>query len=366
MGSAVYYIPQDGGHAGMAEKLRSFLADLDLPWVKSNSKIGVKVHWGEPGNITFLPSDYAKATVSTLIEKGATPFLFDTTTLYHGDRRDPVDNLWTAHRHGFGYNETGAPVLVGDGISGKDIVELPVPGNPTNQKSVKVASLVNYVDGIVTVSHFKGHMASGFGGAIKNIAMGMASRATKQVMHAEVIPELKQAKCTGCGVCVRICPENAIAMFDEYPKVDRNKCVGCAECIAMCPEGAYRILWSTTPEKFLEKMVETATAVCDRLSGRMLHIEILANITPECDCMSRPMEPLTSDLGILVSADPVAIDAASCDIFNGAEPLENTQIRKNRGDYILQLFPSIPYRYQFEYAGSLGASSGEYELIVVK
>lgn len=365
MSNKVYFIRWAGSHEKTAIKLRDFLSNLEIPFISNDSKIGIKVHWGEPGNVTFLPPDYTRETAQYVLNKKGKPFIFDTTTLYRGERRDPIDNLFTAHKHGFDYHGTGAPALVADGIMNKDIVEIPVPGEPNRQKSVKVASLVDYVDGIITVSHFKGHIASGFGGVIKNMSMGMASRATKQVMHAEVKPEFNRTKCSSCGVCVDHCPVDAISMPDEYPEIDMDLCIGCAECIAICPEGAYRVLWNSSAEVFLEKLVETAAAVNHRLPGKLLHIQILASIAPECDCMGRKMKPLVEDIGILVGEDVLAVDVAACDLFNRAEPVSGAEITKGKGDFIEQLYPSVPYRHQFKYGLSLGLGKIDYELIEV-
>jgi len=366
MKSKVYFIPWRGNHEEMAERLTEHLETNNPPFLKSKAKIGIKVHWGEPGNITFLPPDYARSVAQTVLNSGAKPFIFDTTTLYRGERRDPIDNLFTAHKHGFDYSGTGAPAVVADGMMGHDVVEIPVPGKSKWQKKVKVASVVDYADGVITVSHFKGHLASGFGGAIKNISMGMASRATKQIMHAEVKPEFSPKRCTSCGICADHCPADAIEIDGEYPNIDMNLCIGCAECIAICPTGAYRILFNSTPEAFLEKLVETAAAVNSRMTGRMMHVQILASIAPQCDCMGREMEPLVNDIGILIGDDVLAVDIAACDLFNKAKPYEGAEIEDGKGDYITQLFPGVPYRYQFEYASALGLGSLNYELIEIQ
>ncbi|HDR91475.1 MAG TPA: DUF362 domain-containing protein [candidate division Zixibacteria bacterium] len=366
MRSKVYFIPWRGNHEEMAGRLAEHLALNKPPFLNSQAKIGIKVHWGEPGNVTFLPADYARAVAQTVLKGGAKAFIFDTTTLYRGERRDPVDNLFTAHKHGFDYSGTGAPAVVADGMMGLDIVEISVPGEPKRQKKVKVSSVVDYANGVITVSHFKGHLASGFGGVIKNISMGMASRATKQVMHAEVKPEFKASKCNSCGICGEHCPVDAIKMDCDYPSIDMELCIGCAECIAICPSGAYRILWNSTPEAFLEKLVETAAAVNSRMAGRMMHVQILASIAPECDCMGHKMEPLVDDIGILIGDDVLAVDVAACDLFNRVKPLESAEIEGGKGDYIIQLYPDVPYRHQFEYAEFLGLGSMDYELIEIQ
>jgi len=349
----------------MASALSSLLKHIELPWVVEGARIGIKLHWGEPGNITFLPPDYARSVAGDISRRGARPYICDTTTLYRGQRRNALDNLWVAHQHGFGYDSTGAPVLIADGVTGTDVISILVPGEPLHQQTVKVASVIDQLDGIITLSHFKGHLASGFGGVLKNLAMGFASRATKQIMHADVTPELNEDKCTGCAVCAEVCPADAVKMKNERPVFNLERCIGCAECIAMCHDGALRILWNASSSTFVEKLAETAAAVCDRIGDRMLHIQVIANVTSECDCMKRKMKPIVPDCGIIVSTDPVALDSAACDIVNNVKPLPDAGISPKDGDIIKALYPEVPYRRQLEYAELLGMGSVRYELIEV-
>jgi len=363
--SPVYYIPFRGNHAQMARRLADFLLELDLPWIKPQSHIGIKLHWGEAGNETYQPIEYAREIGGFILQREAIPFGFDTTTLYRHRRRTVVDSLWTAQNHGFHSGEVGFPFLVADGISGLDTIELRTPSKAKNLKKVQAISLLEHVDGIINLSHFKGHIASGVGGAIKNISMGMTSRATKQMMHADVEPILEEEKCTSCGRCVKICSENAISIASDHAVIDIGRCVGCAECIAICPEGALKIIWTTDRNKFLEKLAESAAAINDKIGRRMIHLNLLVNITSLCDCQGTKMKPIFPDIGIAISQDPIAVDIASADLVNKCKPLNNSELNEDDEDKIGLLHPDIPWRRQFEYGETLGIGTCEYELIEV-
>jgi len=195
--------------------------------------------------------------------------------------------------------------------------------------------------------------------------MGMTSRATKQMMHADVEPILEEEKCTSCGRCVKICSENAISIASDHAVIDIGRCVGCAECIAICPEGALKIIWTTDRNKFLEKLAESAAAINDKIGRRMIHLNLLVNITSLCDCQGTKMKPIFPDIGIAISQDPIAVDIASADLVNKCKPLNNSELNEDDEDKIGLLHPDIPWRRQFEYGETLGIGTCEYELIEV-
>lgn len=318
--------------------LSSLLEDIQSPFV-AGTTVGIKLHWGERGNQSFLPPVYTKEIVAWLFAQGTKPFVFDTTALYSGGRRTGIDALKTAEEHGYTGDYLGCPVVIADGMDGRDIVE--IPAGFKYFKTVQVASVTEKAEGFVIFSHFKGHMAAVFGGAIKNISMGFASRAQKQRMHSDARPSLKREKCTRCGVCVEVCPAGAAKSADDgYPVYDLDTCIGCAQCIGLCPEMALKILWSTDDKVFQEKLVETAAAVWNRIKGRSVVINALLNITAECDCLPGENPPMFHDLGFVGGYNPVAVDAESLKLI-GTEPFEKAH-------------PNIPWRRQFEYAKEIG------------
>ena len=321
-----------------AKELSSLLGDLKSPFKKGDT-VGIKLHWGEKGNRSYLAPDYAREIAQWLRKQGTKPFVFDTTALYSGGRRIASDSLRTAQEHGYTEKFLGCPVIIADGAEGRDVVD--IPADFKHFKTVQVASVVEKTDGFVIFSHFKGHMAAVFGGAIKNISMGFASRAQKQRMHSDVRPYMKREKCTRCGTCVEVCPSGAAQLDDEgYPVYDHETCIGCAQCIALCEEMALKIMWNTEDKIFQEKLIETAAAVWKRIAGRTVMINALINIATECDCLPGEHPMMSPDLGFMGGYHPVEIDAESLNLI-GAELFERAH-------------PNMSWQRQFEYARETG------------
>lgn len=328
----------DGSAKQSVAPLRTLLAELKHTFSRGDT-VGVKLHWGERGNRSYLPPAYAREIIQWLYDLGAKPFIFDTTVLYSGGRHTGKDTLETAAKHGYTKEFLGCPIVVADGMDSRDVID--TPAGFRHFDTVQVASVIEDTKGFVIFSHFKGHLAAGFAGAIKNISMGFASRAQKQRMHSDVQPILRREKCTRCGVCIDVCPSGA-AQFadDEYPVYDLEKCIGCAQCIAQCPSMALKILWGSNMEVFQEKLVETAAAVWQCIKDRTVLVNALVNITTTCDCLPGEIEIMAPDLGFLGGYHPVGIDAESLRLI-GTQPFKETH-------------PSIPWQRQFDYAREIG------------
>jgi uncharacterized Fe-S center protein len=332
------YQPSTGLSEQSLQALRVLLAKLTHTF-KKGDRIGIKLHWGEMGNHSFLPPVFAKEVARWLLELGARPFVFDTTVLYSGSRRTGVDSVKTAADHGYGATYLGCPVIIADGMDGRDIID--IPSGYRHFESVQVASIFDRAEGFVIFSHFKGHMGSGFGGAIKNLSMGFASRAQKQRMHADAHPTLNKKKCTRCGVCVEVCPTGAACFADdEYPVYDLELCIGCAQCIGLCPEVALEICWDTDNKVFLEKLVETAAAVWREIKDRTILINALLNITAECDCLPGRHAVIAPDAGFIGGYNPVTVDRES--------------MKRVGAEHFNKAHPHVDWRRQFTYSREIG------------
>jgi len=334
----IQFSQTDGTQAGALAALESLLHTLRHPFAPGDA-VGIKLHWGERGNESFLEPVYARAIIQWLDTLGAKPFVFDTTVLYSGGRRHGTDSLETAARNGYTAEFLGCPLVIADGMDGRDVID--IPAGYKHFRTVQVASLVRSTPGFFIFSHFKGHLASGYGGAIKNLSMGYASRAQKQRMHADVRPTLKPGKCTRCGACVEVCPSKAAGMSPgEDPRYDLKRCIGCAQCIAACPETALKIQWNSSPETFQEKLVETAAAVWSQIRNRSVLVNALIKVSAECDCLPGKAEIIAPDLGFLAGASPLALDEA-CVKCLGA-------------DAITAAHPGLAWQRQSTYAREIG------------
>jgi len=206
----------------------------------------VKIHFGEKGNSAFIRPIFARRVVDDLKKLGAKPFLTDSSTLYPGERKEAVSALTCAIENGFAYAVVNAPLIISDGLRG--VTETTVPVSGELLKEVYIGTEIVEADALVALSHFKGHELTGFGGAIKNLGMGCASRKGKLVQHSTVAPKVTARLCTGCGLCIRACAHDAILMTDRIASIDPEKCVGCSRCITVCPVKAVAIQWNAASE----------------------------------------------------------------------------------------------------------------------
>ena len=275
-------------------------------------RVCIKVHFGEDGNTSYLRPAYARLLVKKLKDLGAKPFLTDSNTLYRGSRHTTDDHLITARAHGFTEENIGAPIIIAD-----EFIE--IEGSSIGSRPVRVARLALEADSLLVITHVTGHVVFGYAGAIKNVSMGLASPAGKQVMHSDLKPVVKEEKCVACGTCRDYCPVNAITQEGKTKaKINHNSCIGCGECIAVCPVGAIPILWKTETSLISTKSAAYARAVLAGKKGKALFVNLLIDIAPDCDCCDWSDPAFVPDQGILVSQDIVAVDQASVDLLRKA------------------------------------------------
>ncbi len=328
--------------------------------------VAIKLTFSEVGNTAYLRPNYLRPIIERVKQAGGKPFLTDANTLYRGGRANAVDHLQTAFINGFSYSALGVPVIIADGLTGRNFVEVEI--NQKHVKAAKIGGEVFYADALISAAHIHAHMYTGFAGTFKNIGMGLGTRAGKQVMHSGTLPAVDESKCTGCGECVRWCPVGAIKLVKGKARIDQKICLGCGECTAVCPARAIAIRWIDEIPKLQERIVEYAAAVLKDKKGKALFFSFLLNVTPDCLCAGFNDAPIVPDVGTLSSLDPVAIEQAAFDLVNREEGLKSSRLKTAHAagrDKFKDLFPDVDSEHLFRYAEEIGLGSREYELVKV-
>lgn len=308
----------------------------------------VKIHFGERGGDGHIKPEFVQPILQMIRKRKASPFLTDTGTIYHGDRENAVGHLMVAADHGFTHAQLEAPIIIADGLRGDDCVEVEVGGK--HFRNVKIATSIFKADSMIAMSHFKGHLLAGFGGAIKNLGMGCGARLGKFAMHSGVAPSVDAKACIGCGACVARCAHGAMTLSDGRANLDLALCAGCGECIIVCDYAALSMSWNDNTAAVQERFAEYAAGAVK--GKRAFYVNFVNHVTPNCDCMGMKEEPLLPDIGILASADPVAIDQASYDLVCGSG-----------GDVFKKTHPHIDSSVQLAHAEAMGLGSREYDLV---
>jgi uncharacterized Fe-S center protein len=328
----------------------------------------LKIHFGEPGNLAYIRHNYANRMVEILQSLGAKVFLTDSNTLYSGRRANAIDHLEASFENGFNMLSVKAPVIIADGLKGTEYVEIPV-GSPIC-KSAKIGAAIANADIIVTLNHFKGHEQAGFGGALKNIGMGSASRGGKLDLHSSSQPQVEEKNCTACRQCVRFCNYGAIALNNRrIAVIDYTKCVGCGQCIAVCRFDAAQPVWDNSSETMNRKIAEYCLALLK--DKPHFHVNFVLNVSPDCDCWASNDVPLVPDIGMAASFDPVALDQACADMVTAAPSLpgsrgnEEGTLDLTGHDKFHHIHPNTNWRVGLQHAEQIGLGTTRYELLSV-
>ena len=359
---------------GLPTKLKKLIKKAGIGQIDMDGKfVAIKMHFGELGNVSFLRPNYARAVVDVVKELGGKPFLTDCNTLYPGKRKNALEHLECAWENGFTPLTVGCPILIGDGLRGTDEIAVPVNGGQYI-KEAKIGRAIMDADVFISLTHFKGHEMTGFGGAIKNIGMGCASRAGKKDQHSNGKPQIDQYLCRGCLRCLKECANNAL-VFDTVNRkmtVNRENCVGCGRCLGSCNFDAISFEGDAAVEQLNYRMAEYAKAVVD---GRpCFHISLVVDVSPYCDCHGENDVPILPDLGMFASFDPVALDQACADACLKATPVPGSHLTDNMSkpdfvdhhDHFINSTPESEWRSCLEHAERIGLGTRNYELVVVK
>ena len=356
----------------LLQKLQRLVRAAGMDTIDMNDKfVAIKIHFGEPGNLSYLRPNYAKALADVIKAQGGRPFLTDCNTLYVGRRKHALEHIEAAYENGFTPFSTGCQVIIADGLKGTDEALVPVAGGEY-VKEAKIGRAIMDADVIISLNHFKGHECTGFGGAIKNLGMGSGSRAGKMEQHSSGKPQVDQELCRGCHACAKDCAQGAIS-FNEANKasIDHDKCVGCGRCLGRCNFDAISCPSDAASKLLNCRIAEYAKAVVD---GRPnFHINLVMDISPNCDCHSENDAPIIPDVGMFASFDPVALDQACADACNNMPVLADSQLADNLatpgfcacGDHFTDSAPVTHWQSALEHGEKIGLGTREYELVKV-
>ena len=368
--SKVYYTSFKTSYTeNIPQKLRRLILTAGIRNIDFADKYAaIKIHFVELGNLAFLRPNYAKVVVDVIKEQGGKAFLTDCNTLYVGSRKNALDHLDTAYENGFTPFSTGCHVLIADGLKGTDEVLVPVDGEYVTE--AKIGRAIMDADVFISLTHFKGHEGTGFGGALKNIGMGSGSRAGKMEMHCDGKPFVNQEECIGCGMCTRVCAHEGVSVAGKKASIDHDKCVGCGRCIGVCPKDAVTPGENSGGDVLNCKIAEYSKAICQ--DRPCFHISIICDVSPNCDCHAENDIPIIPDVGMFASFDPVALDVACADACNRQPVIPGSVLSENKKhdhdethDHFHVTHPDTNWRTCVEHAQKIGLGSMEYELIEI-
>ena len=261
--------------------------------VELKGNVAIKLHSGEPGNQNFLRPDFFKEIIDYV---GGT--VVETNTAYEGRRNTTEKHLKTIEEHGWN-KYFKFDLLDAEG----DDLELSIPLGKVIKKNYVGKNIVNY-DSMLVLSHFKGHPMGGYGGALKQLSIGMASSYGKAYIH-------------GAG---------------EVSKI-----------------------WTADHDKFLESMADASLSVVNYFKGNIVYINVMKNMSVDCDCCAKAEDPCIKDIGVLISLDPVAIDKACIDLVYSSNDYGKA--------HFIERVESRNGTHTIESAWKLGVGSIDYTLI---
>jgi len=372
--SIVYFVSAratvwDYAHS-LPAKLTMLLEKVDWSrFLKKDDYVAVKIHFGSAGAYQPLRPVFVRKVVEVVSKAGGKPFVTDATRIKGWDYLD------IAASHGFTPQTCGAPVILADGLFGRDCVYVQQPEGEVITE-IGVASAIYWAPAMMVMSHCKGHISTGLAAAIKNVGMGglsvsdSAGVSQRGKIHTmeNLPPQWDEALCLMDDQCVDVCPQEAIWFENDIWSVNLELCTRCGRCTRVCPSGA--LTMPVGEERFSLALVEAAKAVLSTFKpGRIWYLNFVLDVQPECDCMPMADTAVIQDQGILLSDDPVAIDQAALDIINQASPLPQSKAEDKGitepGDILAKITGRNP-QLIIDDAERLGLGNKDYRLITLE
>lgn len=351
-------------------RLDGILNKIDLKkYFPEGELVPVKMHLGNPGAHHTLRPSFVRLVVDRLKKINTKPFVTDSARL------KAYEYLETANRTGYNALSLGAPVIIADGIFGLDSVKVKAG---KLLKEIAIPTAIHDASCMMVLSHVKGHIDSGLGGAIKNIAMGCVTAVPrgcswkeggrgKMHFHLADLMSWNRDLCTFCGICERTCPQDAISIKGKTFLVNEKECWRCGRCVRVCPEKALTV--PVSMEKFSVSMAEAAKAILSTFGKkRVFYINFLFDIQPECDCMATSDTPVVQDQGILLSDNIVAIDKASLDLIAKAKALPQSAaegLKIKKGSDVFTVLHGKDSKTQIKAVEKMGLGTSDYKLVEV-
>lgn len=356
----------------LAGKLEEILRRLDLAGrIQPGEYVAIKTHFGSEGVHRIVRPFFLRKVVEAVRKVGGKPFVTDTV------RIGGWDYLEIANQEGLNPLSLGCPVVLADGLFGYDGV--PVPAGPILGE-VRVASAIYDAPAMVVVSHCKGHVQAGYGGAIKNLAMGGVPgrdrggdwRKARGHIHAAAGEEARvlyrPEDCILCLNCLHVCPTGAIVLEGDLLRILDERCWRCGRCGRVCTEGAIS-LESRGEDEFQQALAEAAQAVLRTFApGKVVFLNFVLEVQPECDCMPTADTPVVQDRGIYASDDIVAVEQASLEAINSAVPLPDSLAADRgvtSGKRVLAETLGVDGQQHIDAAAALGLGSKDYTLVEI-
>jgi len=341
--------------ASLPAKYKRALAKLPLKDMFEGKTVAIKMHLGGHLGYSTIPPLFVKILVRAVKDAGGVPFVTDGTSA-----------IPTAKDRGYTEEVLGCPIVPAAGLREKYYTTVPVTLGSLPE--VQMCGEIVGADAMIVLSHGKGHGACGWGGAIKNIAMGNVTTKSRGDIHALMDTEFTwdSEACTHCYLCRDNCPVGAISFKQDRLEIFMHHCRYCMHCVSACPVGAITINEGSIRD-FQAGMAHVTKACLDMFEpDRVLFINHVLNVTPFCDCWGFTSPSIVPDIGILISKDIVAIEQASIDKVRTEDYIQGSLphplvVRDVEGHLLLKIHGKDPY-LQVEEAAKAGLGEREYEI----